>query len=144
MSRKRTWSRRCAAQAIYQWQLTGEAPGNLRATFPADQDMAQADADYFEELFRGVVNQVETLDGHLSPLLDRTVAQVDPVERAILRLGVYELLAHPEVPYRVVINEAIELAKRFGAEQGHKYVNSVLDKVAQNLRAVEVSGRASS
>lgn len=144
MSRKRTWSRRCAAQAIYQWQVTGEAPGDLRAAFPADQDMAQADSGYFEDLFRGVVGQVEALDEYLAPVLDRTVAEVDPVERAILRLGVYELMAHPEVPYRVVINEAIELAKRFGADQGHKYVNSVLDKVAQNLRAVEVRGRASS
>ncbi|KAA3628877.1 MAG: transcription antitermination factor NusB [Proteobacteria bacterium] len=142
MSRKRTWSRRCAAQAIYQWQVTGETPGNLQATFPADQDMAQADADYFEELFRGVVGQVQELDEHLAPLLDRKVAELDPVERAILRLGAYELVAHPEVPYRVVINEAIELAKRFGADQGHKYVNSVLDKVAQHVRAVEVRGPA--
>lgn len=142
MSRKRTWSRRCAAQAIYQWQVTGETPGNLQATFPADQDMAQADADYFEELFRGVVGRVRELDEHLTPLLDRKVAELDPVERAILRLGVYELVAHPEVPYRVVINEAIELAKRFGADQGHKYVNSVLDKVAQHVRAVEVRGPA--
>jgi len=140
MSRKRTWSRRCAAQAIYQWQMTGEAPGNLRAAFPAEQDMAQADPDYFEALFRGVVKQVSELDALLVPVLDRSVAEVDPVELAILRLGVYELMAHPEVPYRVVINEAIELAKRFGADQGHKYVNSVLDKVAQNLRAAEMRG----
>ena len=140
MSRKRTWSRRCAAQAIYQWQLTGEVPGDLKTVFPAQQDMAQADQSYFEGLLYGVVNRVVELDNELTPLLDRKVSEVDPVERAILRLGVYELSAHPEVPYRVVINEAIELAKRFGAEQGHKYINSVLDKVAQKLRAAEVRG----
>jgi len=143
MSRKRTWSRRCAAQAIYQWQLTGETPGDLKAVFPAQQDMAQADMDYFESLLRGVVSGVAELDDQLTPLLDRKIGEVDPVERAILRLGAYELSAHPEVPYRVVINEAIELAKRFGAEQGHKYINSVLDKVAQKVRAVEVRSAAS-
>lgn len=143
MSRKRTWSRRCAAQAIYQWQLTGEVPGDLKAVFPAQQDMAQADMDYFEGLLRGVVARAEALDDELAPFLDRKVNEVDPVERAILRLGVYELSAHPEVPYRVVINEAIELAKRFGAEQGHKYINSVLDKVAQKVRAVEFKAPAS-
>ncbi|GAB4349384.1 MAG: transcription antitermination factor NusB [Gammaproteobacteria bacterium] len=143
MSRKRTWSRRCAAQAIYQWQITGEAPGDLKALFPAQQDLAQADMGYFEGLFRGVVARVDELDGELAPFLDRKIHEVDPVERAILRLGVYELSAHPEVPYRVVINEAIELAKRFGAEQGHKYINSVLDKVAKKLRAVEFQSAAS-
>ncbi len=137
MSRKRTWSRRCAVQALYQWELTAQEPGEVSRLFPADQDMAQADAAYFDDLFCGAVRQAEDLDAELAPLLDRAVAELDPVERAILRLGAYELAAHPEVPYKVVINEAVELAKRFGGEQGHRYVNGVLDKVAGKLRAAE-------
>lgn len=138
MSRKRTWARRCAAQALYQWQITGQEPGDVQAQFPAEQDMAQADAAYFADLFRGTVTRIAELDAELIPLLDRAIDAVDPVERAILRLGAYELAHHPEVPYRVVINESIELAKRFGAEQGHKYINSVLDKLAHRVRLAEV------
>lgn len=138
MSRKRTWARRCAAQALYQWQITGQEPGDVQAQFPAEQDMAQADAAYFADLFRGTVTRIAELDAELIPLLDRAIDAVDPVERAILRLGAYELAHHPEVPYRVVINESIELAKRFGAEQGHKYINSVLDKLAHRVRPTEV------
>ena len=95
---------------------------------------------YFQDLLRGVPTHLNELDAALSPCLDRALASVDPVERATLRLAAYELAHHPEIPYRVVINEAVELAKVFGAEEGHKYVNGVLDKLAKKLRAVEMKG----
>ncbi len=138
MSRKRTWARRCAAQAIYQWQLTDQEPAELTELFPADQDMAQADEPYFHDLVVGVITQVEELDARIAPyLVDRAMEQVDLVERAILRLGTYELEHHLGVPPRVVINECIELAKRFGAEEGHTYINGILDRVAKDVRGTK-------
>ncbi len=100
--------------------------------------MARVDIDYFHELVHGVAERVYALDDEIAPFLDRELQAVDPVERAILRLGAYELMQRPEIPYRVIINESVELAKSFGGESGHRYVNGVLDKVAQKLRAAEV------
>jgi N utilization substance protein B len=117
--------------------MTGEDLGEIINQFLADQDAGRFDVAYFRDLLTGVAKNVDILDGHLQPLLDRDVDKVDPVERAALRLGVYELAMHPEVPYRVVINEAVELAKVFGAEQGHRYVNGVLDKLGKTLRPFE-------
>ena len=139
MSRKRSRARHHAVQAIYQWQLTGHDIGDIVGQFLTSQDPAKFEVEYFRDLLRGIATSVDELDARLQPHVDRPIQQIDPVERAILRLGVYELAHHPEVPYRVVINEAVELAKVFGAEESHKYVNGVLDKVARELRAVEVS-----
>jgi N utilization substance protein B len=105
--------------------------------FRHEQDMEVADLDYFEDLLRGVEKHCADLDAGLAPWLDRDMAQVDPLERAILRLAAYELCHRPDVPYRVVLNEAVEVAKRFGAEHGHTYVNGVLDKAAREWRAAE-------
>jgi N utilization substance protein B len=138
MSRKRSRARSRALQALYQWQLTGQDVADIEAQFLAERDMGNVDAGYFGDLLRGVTSHLHELDDHAAPYLDRGVEQVDPVERAILRLGIYELAFHPEVPYRVAINEAVELGKSFGAEQGHKYVNSILDRVARKLRAAEM------
>lgn len=139
MSRSRAVARRAAVQAIYQWQVGGNDVGDIERQFLAEQqDLAKGDVEYFGELLRGIPQQVDKLDDELAPLLDRPIREVDPVERAVLRLGVYELMFKPDVPYRVVINEAVELAKLFGAEQGHRYVNGVLDKAARKLRAVEL------
>ena len=105
----------------------------------AGNDSRQYDVRYFEELVRGVPTHLDEIDAHLAPLLDRSIEQVDLIERALLRLGAYELQHHLEVPFRVVINEAVELAKAYGAEQGHRYVNGILDKLAKSLRPLERS-----
>jgi N utilization substance protein B len=133
-------SRRLAMQAIYQWQLTGQHPKDILAQFQEGEEMKSADPDYFRELLYEVVERHAALDGLIEPYMDRkTMAEVDPVERAILRIAVYELERRLDVPYRVAVNEAIELTKKFGAEKAHTFVNGVLDKLAQNLRKAEVS-----
>lgn len=127
-------SRRCAMQALYQWQLTGYEPKDILAQFRDDEETAKADWDYFRESLLGVTADTATLDALLEPHMDRKMEMVDPVERAILRLATWEFRNRPDVPYRVVIDEAVELAKKFGAEQGHRYVNAVLDKTAKAIR----------
>jgi len=134
----RSRSRRRATQALYAWQLSGNAMPRVIDEFRHEQDMEIADLDYFEDLLRGVEKHCAELDAGLTPFLDREVSQVDPIERAVLRLAAYELRYRVDVPYRVVINEAIEVTKRFGAEHGHTYVNGVLDKAARQWRAAEM------
>lgn len=141
MSRQRSRSRSLAIQALYQWQMAGQDVGAIIDHFMVEQDARKFDTDYFAELVRGVPARLTELDAALAPCVDRALESVDPVERAILRLGTYELIEHPEIPYRVVINEAVELAKTFGAEKGHRYVNGVLDKAARDLRPIEASAR---
>lgn len=138
MAGKRSKARQYVVQALYQWQLTGQDIADIDSQFVTEQDVKTFDVPYFRELLHGVPAHLGALDEHLGPLLDRAISSVDPVERAILRLGAYELIRHPEVPYRVAINEAVELAKKFGAEQGHKYVNGVLDRVAKAVRRPEM------
>jgi N utilization substance protein B len=133
----RSRARRRAAQALYAWQIGGNPMRDVIEEFRHEQDMEIADLDYFEDLLRGVEKHCVELDAGLAPWLDRDMAQVDPIERAILRLAAYELRHRPDVPYRVVLNEAVEVAKRFGAEHGHTYVNGVLDKAAREWRAAE-------
>lgn len=141
ISRARHNARRCALQAMYQWQVAGQDVAEIEAQFLGEEDIARADADYFSLLVRGVAGQAAALDEHLRPCLDRPVGELDPVELAILRIATYEFAHHPEIPYRVVINEAVELAKTFGAEQSHRYVNGVLDRIARGLRPTETKGR---
>lgn len=138
IGRARSKARRCALQAIYQWQVGGQAIGEVESQFLAEQDLAQADIAYFSELVQCVPAHKAELDAHMAPFLDRPVAELDPVEMAILRIGICELAYHPEIPFRVVINEAVELAKVFGAEQSHRYVNGVMDKIARDLRRDEL------
>lgn len=137
----RSWARRCAAQALYQWQITHQEPSQIAAQFLADEDLNKADPDYFLELVHQIPIRVAEIDAALEPFLDRPLAQIDPVECAILRLGGYELIQHPHLAHQIIINEAVELAKLFGAEQGHRYVNGILDKMA---RAVRSTGFAAS
>ncbi len=134
MSRKRSRARSHAVQALYQWQVTGQDIATIVDQFLAAQDPRKFEVSYFRDLVHGVPGQVRRLDEALQPYLDRPMQQVDLVERAILRLAAYEFVQHPEIPYRVVINESVELAKTYGAEQGHRYVNGVLDKLARILR----------
>jgi N utilization substance protein B len=133
----RSRARRRALQALYAWQLSGSHMNAVIEQFRHEQDMEVADLDYFEDLLHGVEKHAAALDAVLRPHLDREVAQVDPIERAALRLAAYELKYRLDVPYRVVINEAIEVTKRFGADHGHSYVNGVLDKLAAELRVTE-------
>jgi N utilization substance protein B len=134
----RSRARRRALQAVYAWQLSGSPVDKVIEQFRAEQDMEVADLEYFEALVRGVVQHAEELDAVLAKFIDRTVAQVDPIERAVLRIAAFELAHRLDVPYRVVINEAIESTKRFGAEHGHTYVNGVLDRAAAEWRAQEM------
>ena len=136
-ARGRSWARRYAMQALYQWQVTGREAGAIDTRFLLDQDTDRADLDYFRELLQQVPNRAETINSVLKDFLDRPLEQLDPVEQAILWIAAYELHYRPEIPYRVVINEAVELAKKFGAEQGHRFVNGVLDKVARQARIEE-------
>lgn len=131
-------ARRLVMQALYQWDMSQNDPAIIAEQSLAEQNPKKVDFDYFKQLFLGVVGQAQQLDLHLKPYLDRTLDQLDPIELAILRLGVYELAEHLEVPYRVVINEGVELAKLFAGEDSHKYVNSILDKVANQLRIDEI------
>lgn len=136
----RSRARRRALQAIYAWQIGGSRMNAVIDQFRHEQDMEVADLEYFEDLLNGVERHVEAIDDALKPYVDREVGQIDPIERAALRLAAYELKYRPDVPYRVIINEAIEVTKRFGADHGHSYVNGVLDKLASALRSTEKRG----
>jgi N utilization substance protein B len=136
----RSRARRRATQALYAWQVSGNSMKDVIEEFRHEQDMEIADLDYFEDLLRGVDTHCTEIDAGLAPFLDRDMAQVDPIERAVLRLSAYELRYRPDVPYRVVLNEAIEVVKRFGAEHGYTYVNGVLDKAAKEWRGAEQRG----
>ncbi|HYL70540.1 MAG TPA: transcription antitermination factor NusB [Candidatus Dormibacteraeota bacterium] len=130
-------ARKLALQALYRWQLNACAWQELVNEFADDPDMARADDAYFRALIQGVCSEREALDAELAPLLDRKPVELDPIERALLLIGAYELRHRPDVPYRVVINEAVGLARRFGATDGHKYVNGVLDRAARLWRTHE-------
>ena len=121
-------------QAVYQWQMTGQESNEIDRQFHEEADLSKADDDYFRSLLFGVISHIEELDGALGPYMEKTIDYIDPVERAILRCACFELAHRPDVPYKAVINEAVELTKKFGSEQGHKFVNGVLDKVAPRLR----------
>lgn len=126
-------ARSLALQAIYQWQMTGDSIANVELQFVTEQDTKGADVDYFRELIAGVAMQVESLDTALSSLVSRPLDEVDQIDKAILRLCCYELSAKQDVPYKVVINEGIELAKAFASDDSHKFINGVLDKLAPQL-----------
>jgi len=140
--RARSLSRKLALQALYQWQLTGQTAAELRNQYAEDEGFADADVEYFRELLNGITEGAAGLDNTLAGLIDRPVEQLDPVERAVLLIGLYELGQRLDVPYRVVINEGVELAKRFGATEGHKFVNAVLDRAARTMRAAEQAAAA--
>jgi N utilization substance protein B len=133
----RSRARRRALQALYAWQVGGAKMGSVIEQFRHEQDMVVADLEYFEDILRGVEAHVKELDDGIKPFVDREVIQIDPIELSALRMGAYELKYRPDVPYRVVINEAVEATKRFGADHGHSYVNGVLDKLATHWRTAE-------
>lgn len=134
----RRFARERALQALYQWELSGSDVSTVRKEIIERQEMSLVDEDYFLSLFDGVAKDPDAIDTQLALALDRPIDELDPIERSILRISTYEFAHHPEIPARVVINEAIEITKRFGADQGHKYVNGVLDKLAIVLRSIEM------
>ena len=118
-------------QALYQWQMTGQNVHEVLKQFLTTQDVSRADLDYFQELLTSIPGRVDKLDAALEPFMERRMEEVDPVERAILRVSAYELISRPDIPYKVVINEAIDLTKKFGADQAHRFVNGVLDQAVK-------------
>jgi len=141
MSQAKTNARKCAVQALYQWQMSGESLTRIETYFLEEQHLKGAQKTYFSELFHGVPKQLTAIDAALAEFIDRPVEKIDPVERAILRIGVYELINRLETPYKVIINEGVNLAKDFGAEGSHKYINGILDKVSQKQRATEIAAK---
>lgn len=135
----RTQSRRVALQGIYQWQLTHTDVMDIIKQFQEDGLLEKLDFDLFKELLTEVTAKAESMDELYASYLDRAVNRIDPIEKAIMRMGAYELQSKIEIPYKVVINECVELAKRFGADESHKYVNGVLDKTAKQLRSSEMA-----
>lgn len=130
-------------QALYQRDLSGTELHEIRDQFFEHEDFPGADRDYFVELFNQVTRHLEAIDAHIARYVDLPPGRLDPVERAILRIGTWELMSHPEIPFRVVLNEAVQLARKFGAEQGHTFVNGVLDKLAHELRTLECAQHGS-
>ena len=138
-NRQRARARRCAVQALYQWQLAGQQPSSIVEEFVAERELINVDQEYFRELTTEVPKHGDVLREQLEGVLDRDWAQLDPVEAAVLWIGAYEFKHREDIPWRVVVNEGVELCKMFGAEDGFKYVNGVLDRLAESLRPVEVS-----
>ena len=131
-------ARELALQGIYEWRLSGSSATQIGRSTGDDKSLGRYDSELYQQLLRGTIAQHEALGELIKPPLDRALKELSPVECSVLLLGAYELTQHPEVPYRVVINEAVELAKTFGGSDGHKFVNGVLDKLAAQVRAVEV------
>ncbi len=126
-------------QALYQYRISGDSLKQIELQFIQDHDMKNVDVLYFREVLKGIGTHQSEIEGQITTVIDRKFTELDPVELSILQLGVYELLHRIDVPYRVVINEGVELAKIFGSEDGHKYVNSILDKLAGKHRTAEQS-----
>ncbi|CDZ77422.1 hypothetical protein BN59_01705 [Legionella massiliensis] len=132
-------ARKLAVQALYQWSMSGHEIYEIETQFRVANNMEKVDTEYFCRLLHGVPEHLSILEENLLPFLDRPIQSLNPVELSVLRLGAFELYHCPEIPYRVVLDEAISLAKEFGSQDGHRYVNGVLNNLAQKARAVEIS-----
>jgi N utilization substance protein B len=138
LAAERRKARHYGMQALYQWHMAGAAIGDIEVEFRTDYDFSHVDLEYFQALLHEIPACVDELDEALEPLLDRKLDDLDPIELTLLRMGMYELTRRIDVPYKVVINEEVALAKKFGATDSHKYINGVLDKAARQLRKVEI------
>ena len=138
MTGSRHMARRSVVQALYQWELTGQVGGGIEDNFLNDWNVEGVDQKYFKELVQGILKYTADLDRALEKCLDRDLASVDPIERTILRIGTYELQFRSEIPVPVVLNEAIELARVFGAEEGYRFVNGVLDRCQKLCRGSDL------
>lgn len=139
MAGSRKIAREFTLQAVYAWLIGGGDVTLIIANLKDDEQFKRADETYFRTLIHGVIKEEDMLGARVGPLLDRPLAELSPIERGILLIGAYELLHCPDVPWRVAINEGVELAKKFGGTDGHKYINGVLDKLAQDVRTVEIA-----
>ena len=138
LAAERRKARHYGMQALYQWLMAGAPLSEIEAQIRDEYDFSHVDLEYFQALLHGVPARVEELDESLAPLLDRRLDELDPIEYTLLRMGMFELGERVDVPYKVVINEAVALAKKFGATDSHKYINGVLDRAARQLRKVEI------
>lgn len=137
--RSKRRARRLALQALYQWHMSGTDLNDIDAQFRAVTNMERVDTDYFCSLLYGVSKEVTVLEAAFAPFLDRLVNELNPIELTVLRLSTYELIHHPEIPYRVILDEAVMLSKEFGSQDGHRYVNGVMHNLAKQTRAIEIS-----
>jgi len=143
MAAKRHKARHYAMQALYQWHMAGATLSDIEAEFREEYDFDKVDGEYFHALLHEIPAQTDVIEAAFGPfMVERSLEELDPIERALLRIGTYELLERIDVPYKVVINESVNLAKKFGATDSHKFVNGVLDQVAQQTRSVEVAAEA--
>jgi len=142
MSKARSRARRMAMQGLYEWQVAQNSPKDVYNTYLAEHDLSKIDEEYFKVLILGVPEKHKELDAAINAHLSRSLEEIDPIELSILRIACYEFISRLDVPYKVVINESIELAKTFGAEAGHKFVNGILDKLAVDLRSSEIKRRS--
>ena len=133
-------ARKLALQAIYQWQMSGSELCEIEAQFRVANNMEKVDTAYFCLLLHGVPAEITALEAAFTPYLDRPVQNLNPIELAVFRIGAYELLYCPEVPYRVVLDESVSLTKEFGSQDGYRYVNGVLNNLAKKIRVVEING----
>lgn len=138
-NRERHHSRHYAVQAMYQWQMAGGSLPEIEQDFLIHEVKKPIDLEYFKELIHGIPENQEEIDESIKPFLKRSMQDIDPVELAVLRLATYELLKRPDVPYQVVINEALELTKKFGSVEGYKFVNGILDRIAKKTRETEIN-----
>jgi len=140
LSAQRRKARHFAMQALYQWQMAGTPPSDIEAEFRVDNDMTHVDLEYFHEIVHHAPKRVAELDAHIAPTLDdKTLSELDPITLSLLRMASYEFLARLDVPYKVVINEAVSLAKKFGPTDAYKFINATLDRMAASLRQAEVA-----
>ena len=143
LAAKRHKARHYAMQALYQWHMAGASLAEIEAEFRADYDFDKVDGDYFHDLLHEIPAEVDSIEALFEPfMVERSLEELDPIERALLRIGTFELMSRIDVPYKVVINEAVNLAKKFGASESHKFINGVLDQVAHQQRSVEVTADA--
>ena len=141
LAAERRKARHYGMQALYQWHMAGASLATIEAEFRGEYDFSHVDLEYFQALLHGVPASVDELEEILSPLLDRDINDLDPIEHTLLRMGTFELAKRIDVPYKVVINEAVALAKKFGATDGHKYINACLDLAAKSFREIEIKAQ---
>ena len=141
LSQQRRKARHYGMQALYRWQMNGGTPAEIEAEFRTEYDLNHADIEYFRAILEGVIYHQPDIDAAFAAYLDRDIKQLTPVELALLRQSVFELKERPDVPFKVVISEAVALARKFGATDGHKYINGVLDRAAAHLRVAEFQAR---
>jgi N utilization substance protein B len=134
-------ARKLALQALYQWLMSGNDLQEIETQFRIINNMNKVDVDYFCRILHGVPADIEKLEASVTPFLDRTIEGLNPIELTVLRIGAFELFHCPEIPYKVILNEAVSLSKEFGSQDGYRYVNGVLNNLARQVRAIEISHR---